>query len=302
MAEKCTALTTPDTVWSFCPSIAGAYIMMVAFALTLAAHIFQAFYHRKWYCFVVIMAAIWQTGSYIFRILSIHNPASEGLYSLWFILLLVAPIWTNAFVYMAFGRMVWNFTDKANILGIKPWRFGMYFVILDIISFLVQIYGGARASQSNVPTSTVLDGLHIYMAGLGIQQFFILIFCVFAYSFHRTMNHEGNKPRKAYLLLYTVYAELILITTRIIFRLCEFSSGLHSTIPNHEAYQYLLDSLPMLIALVTVNIIHPGRIMPGKGGDMPSRKERKDGVITKHYRSREEVGLMPIPSRASGSF
>lgn len=38
---------------------------------------------------------------------------------------------------------------------------------------------------------------------------------------------------------------------------------------------YVLDSLPMFIALVLLNVIHPGRIMPGKESDLPSRKERK---------------------------
>lgn len=62
---------------------------------------------------------------------------------------------------------------------------------------------------------------------------------------------------------------------RIIFRLCEYSQGLDSNIPNHEAYQYCLDSLPMLAASVLLNIFHPARIMPGKVSDIPSRKERK---------------------------
>lgn len=62
---------------------------------------------------------------------------------------------------------------------------------------------------------------------------------------------------------------------RIIFRLVEYSDGLDSSIPNHEAYQYCLDSLPMLVALVLFNIYHPGKIMPGKASDFPSRKERK---------------------------
>ena len=31
----------------------------------------------------------------------------------------------------------------------------------------------------------------------------------------------------------------------------------------------------MLFALVLLNIVHPGRIMPGKESDFPSRKERK---------------------------
>jgi hypothetical protein len=37
----------------------------------------------------------------------------------------------------------------------------------------------------------------------------------------------------------------------------------------------------MLLALVALNIIHPGRIMPGNESDMPSRKARKSGVRSK---------------------
>jgi hypothetical protein len=68
---------------------------------------------------------------------------------------------------------------------------------------------------------------------------------------------------------------------RIIFRLCEYSQGLHSTIPNHEAYQYSLDSLPMFLASVALNIVHPARVMPGSESDLPSRKQRKKGGVTK---------------------
>lgn len=62
---------------------------------------------------------------------------------------------------------------------------------------------------------------------------------------------------------------------RIVFRLCEYSQGLDSKIPLHEAYQYCLDSLPMLLALVLLNVVHPGRIMPGTESEVPSRKARK---------------------------
>lgn len=79
---------------------------------------------------------------------------------------------------------------------------------------------------------------------------------------------------------------------RIIFRLCEYSKGLTSTIPLHEAYQYCLDSLPMLVALVALNVVHPGRIMPGKDGDMPSRKERKQMTLyVKPRAPMDEMGL-----------
>ena len=141
------------------------------------------------------------------------------------------------------------------------------------------------------------------MAGVGVQQVFILIFLVFAIGFHRTLLREkilGQNKVQVMSLLYTLYIVLALITVsdtlllgqhcnvadnlmqmRIGFRLAEYAHGFNSTIPNHEAYQYCLDSLPMMLALYLLNVIHPGRIMYGKECDMPSRKQRKHGLRTK---------------------
>lgn len=47
------------------------------------------------------MSALWQTIAYIFRIVSIKTPASLGDYAAWFVLILVSPLWTNAFVYVS---------------------------------------------------------------------------------------------------------------------------------------------------------------------------------------------------------
>lgn len=79
------------------------------------------------------MSGIWQTVAFVFRILSIQVPASETNYAIWFVLILVAPLWTNAFVYMVVGRIVWNFKKGASIFRVKAWNFGLFFVILDIM-------------------------------------------------------------------------------------------------------------------------------------------------------------------------
>ncbi len=54
------------------------------------------------------------------------------------------------------------------------------------------------------------------MAGVGIQQFFILAFLAYAISFHRTLNREAysdqNSRSKAMTLLYSLYLCLALIT------------------------------------------------------------------------------------------
>lgn len=233
------------------------------------------------------MGALWQTACYVFRILSIKYVANSTYYSVWFILMLLAPLWINAYVYMVLGRMVYNFTSSAKILGVKAWRFGLYFVLLDIFAFVVQAVGASMASGDNIPQSQIFRGLHIYMGGVGLQQFFICCFIGLAVRFQRHMKQDTyvTDQKRAFRMLYILYAVLTLITVRIIFRLVEYSKGYSSGIPVHEAYQYILDSTLMLIALVLFNIVHPGRIMPGKESDFPSRKQRK-AIGKKNVRGR----------------
>ncbi|PNP45951.1 hypothetical protein THARTR1_10877 [Trichoderma harzianum] len=201
-----------ESMWQFSPSLGASITFLVLFFLTTAVHLGQAIYYKQKYCWVIIMSGIWQVLTYIFRTVSIQQPDSFNYYATWFILILIAPLWTNAFVYMVFGRMVWNYTDDRRVWRVKAQHFGFVFVLLDIVSFVIQVYGAAKATAKDAPTDKL----------------------------------------------------------RIIFRICEYAQGLDSSIPLHEAYQYSLDSLPMLLALVAFNAIHPGRIMSGSKSDLPS--------------------------------
>ena len=144
---------------------------------------------------------------------------------------------------------------------------------------MIQVAGASTATGDGKPQETIMMGLHIYMGGIGFQQFFLLAFFAITIRSHNQMQRATAFSAKHRCgprsLLYVVYAVLVLITVRIIFRLVEYAKGYSSGIPVHEEYQYVLDSTPMLIALVLFNIVHPGRVMAGKEADFPSRKERK---------------------------
>ena len=89
---RCPAQADSKSAWpGFCPNSGAAYLFAVLFALTLIAHIVQSIIYRKGYAWVIAMGALWQTACYIFRILSIKHVENVGLYSAWFILMLVSP-------------------------------------------------------------------------------------------------------------------------------------------------------------------------------------------------------------------
>jgi len=232
------------------------------------------------------MAATWETAGFILRILSTRHQLSLGLYIPEELLILLAPIWINAFDYMVLGRMIYYFLPEQKVLGIHATRFTRYFVLMDILAFAIQGTGGSIMSGGpDESMKAVKTGLHIYMAGIGLQQAFILFFVSTAIIFHRrvlVLEREGVLAQKGKTswrpLLYTLYASLGLITVRIIFRLVQYASGFLSTIPTHEVYFYCLEALPMFLALFLMNITHPGRTLVGPDSEFPkkTRQERKE--------------------------
>ncbi|KAK4545498.1 hypothetical protein LTR36_002848 [Oleoguttula mirabilis] len=235
------------------------------------------FWTRKPYSWVICFSGGLQTAAYVLRTISIRQVTNSSVYSLWFILMMIAPVWTNAYAYMVMGRMVFNFTSTGSVAKVKAWHFGLIFVLLDVCAFLAQLGGAAIASGTNVSEKTAMMGIHIYMGGIGFQQLCLFIFLGLAIRLHMHLRQQPLSPQRktAFRLLYVEYIIVFLITGRIIFRLIEYSSGITSSIPQHEVYQYVFDSSLMLIALALFNIFHPGMMMPGKASNMPKRKERK---------------------------
>lgn len=276
----CLPQSDPDVNWPFCPSVIPAALFAALFGALTFFHLFQAIKYKKVYCWVIVFAALWQTAAYSIREYSVYNQKNSTVYSIWFILILTGPLWINAFIYMIVARMVWNFLPNRKLGGIKAWRFGTIFVLLDIVAFIVQAGGASMASGNDVSQKQLMLGLHIYMAGCGVQQFFIIIFfgLLVRFQIHykrATPYPESNLPMR---LLISLYIALGMITIRIIYRLIEYSSGFHSAIPTHEAFMYVFETIPMCIAILVLSVFHPGKVMPGSDSNIPGKKERKSMV------------------------
>ncbi|KAJ7641317.1 RTA1 like protein-domain-containing protein [Roridomyces roridus] len=255
----------------YCPSFPAAVIFTCLFGLTTLTHFAQAIYYRKKFCWVVTMAGGWEFGGFILRVFSILHTTSSAYATPSQILILLAPLWVNAFLYVLVARLVWFFVPEQRVAGIGARRMSLIFVLLDVTAFLMQAGGGSMISSDD--GKTALLGIHIYMGGIGLQQLFILGFTGLVVRFHYKMRllDSGDAWKTP---LYLVYASLSLITVRIIYRLIEFSSGLYSPLTMHEAPLYTLEALPMFAALVVWNLYHPGRVLVGEESEFP-KKEKK---------------------------
>ncbi|OTB00507.1 hypothetical protein M426DRAFT_33304, partial [Hypoxylon sp. CI-4A] len=271
---------TCNALWDYYPSFSAALALTILFGLLAVTHLYQAIAYRKKFCWVIVMASFWETMAYLFRTVSTRYQQNTGIYLVFQILILLSPLWVNAFVYMVLGRMVYYFTPSHKVFNVPAPTLAAAFVtfVVDFIAFVIQLAGGSMAGPT-APAEDQLRAIHVYMGGIGLQQFFIAVFLVFAVKFRFDMCSadplSGQRPswRSGWRsLLYTLYASLACITIRIIFRLVEFSSGstgVTNPLLTNEAYFYGLEAFPMLLAILAFNFIHPGLVLKGPESEMP---------------------------------
>ncbi|OXV11194.1 hypothetical protein Egran_01046 [Elaphomyces granulatus] len=214
---------TKDVGWNFCPSLEAPILFAVLYGLTFVAHCVQAFRSKKIFCWVIIMASSWLTSGYAVRAYSAKQIRGLGNYIPQQLLIVLAPLWINAFVYMVVGRMIYFLLPQKRIFGIKARRLTLLFVMLDIIAFIVQGSASSLMTSDNPNT-----------AKIGIDVF------------------------------------------RSIYRLIEFSNGAYSSVATHEAYFYCFESLPILAALTSFNIVHPSTVLVGPNSEFPAKDPEKN--------------------------
>lgn len=289
--------------WAYGPSFSAAVAFAVLFGTLTLAHLCLAIAFRKSFCWVIIMGTAWETAAFIMRSLGARNQQNSTYAIASQLLFLLAPLWMNAFVYMVAGRLIWTYHPEKKVWCFKAIRLGMLFVTLDILSFFAQAAGGLMLSPGNEESIMEL-GKTIYMVGVGVQLFFIVVFIALIGKFLRdtiqaerfgTLPTNGVAERRPLwkLLTYALYAVLVLITIRIIFRLTEFSRGADPNVNKllyEEGYALGLDAFPMVLASFVLAVMHPGLVLKGQGSEFPSRKERKaEGKDKKTARNIEEA-------------
>lgn len=209
-----------NSLYQYDPQFAPTVVFTALFAILAAAHLGLAIHHKKSYCWVLIMGVVWETGGYVLGALGALNQQNSSYSTGNQLLLYLAPLWVNAFVYMTMGRMIHYFLPERRIWIFKGRLLGRTFVLADITCFVIQligvvlITGGSQNNNVNVEK----NGLNIFKAGALVQQGFIGLFLVIAIAFHvRCVQLERRsgaalRPQGWLALSCVLYFVLAMIT------------------------------------------------------------------------------------------
>ncbi|KAF7871628.1 hypothetical protein EAF04_003735 [Stromatinia cepivora] len=257
-------------LYHYSPSTAAAIIFVVLFGITALVHIYQLITKRTWYFVPFIIGGLFELIGYIGRFLSSRQAYGKwtlGPYIMQSLLILLAPAFFAASIYMVLGRII-VLTDGEQYSVIRAKWLTKIFVTGDVLSFLMQSAGGGLLA-STTSASGVQTGEHIITVGLVVQVLFFAFFIVTAGLFHfRIMRENGGSaastvPWQQYLMILYLASTFIMI--RSLFRIVEYVQGNDGYLLSKETYSYIFDATLMFIVMVIFNVRHPSAIIQGKG-------------------------------------
>ncbi|KAJ5746543.1 RTA1-domain-containing protein [Penicillium odoratum] len=251
------------TFYYYDPSAAAAAIFVVLFGLSTLLHFYQLVRTRTWFMIPFLIGGILETIGYVGRLLSSRESPNftEGPYIIQSALLLIAPAFFAASIYMTLGRIIlMTDAERSSMIGIK-WLTKM-FVTGDVLSFLMQASGaGLMVANTSSPTT----GEHVIIGGLFVQIIFFGFFTITAIVFQvrlgknptaRSVELGGIWPRH----MTALYVSSILILIRSVVRVVEYLEGYSGYLMKHEVFIYVFDALLMFCVMMVLQYSHPSEI------------------------------------------
>ncbi|PLB43472.1 RTA1-domain-containing protein [Aspergillus steynii IBT 23096] len=277
------------TFYYYKPSAPAAAIFVVLFGLSTLLHFYQLIRTRTWFMIPFFIGGILETIGYVGRLLSsIESPDfTKGPYVMQSALILIAPAFLAASIYMTLGRIIEMLqAEKYSVIKLR-WLTKI-FVAGDVLSFLMQASGaGIMVKDSTDPTT----GERIIIGGLFVQIIMFSLFVITAIVFeirmargHLNASPEASRIWRGHMIALYVTSAFILV--RSIIRVVEYLDGYDGYLMRHEVFIYVFDALLMFLAMCALNVVHPSHVNALLG--------RGDQYIEKVVMTRKSVGGPPV--------
>jgi len=256
------------SIYGYRPSLAWNALFLAIFALSALVHTGQGIHYRTW-SFLIAMViggaceAVGEGG----RLMLHDNPYSDPGFKLQIVLLTFAPAFLAAGIYLTLKHLVITFGTSFSRL--KPQWYTWVFISCDIFSIVLQGAGGGVASAADHNQRSLLNaGNNLMIAGLAFQVFTLALFGLLAGEYAlRVWKHKHELNPATYQLRRTLKFKLFIVALviaytsimiRCVYRVAEMSGGWGNSIMQDEALFTALDSFMIAIAMIALNLFHPG--------------------------------------------
>jgi len=258
-----------DGYFGFYPIKGLEYAALIIFIILLLTITIQNIKHRTWFMMALSVGGLLEVVAFIFRIYTTYHPMSEAGYIIYLVSVLVAPTVLAAADY-SLASLVMN-RGKLSFCCFTPKVTKWVFLICDLFAFVLQGLGGAVAGSAK-KLSQVHTGTHIILIGLAVSLAVFVIFLFLSMALHLAIKKRTGKTLDDHSwmrIFYVIYANMTFLTIRAFYRVAEFHSGSNRTsLSTNEAYFYVLDTLMMILVMLSWVVFHPSRFGVTKDIDL----------------------------------
>lgn len=265
------------TIYGYWPSLEWNAFFAAFFAVACIVQVVLGIRYKTWtYMIGVGLGAVAECVGYIGRVLMSHNPYDETAFQIQIVLLIFAPAFLAAGVYLTLKHAVISF--GAEWSRIRPAWYTYIFIACDISSLILQSAGGAiAATAADNDQSTSDIGTDIMIAGIIWQVVVLVIFGILVAEYcYRTYKRRDQIDQHAMAILHSrrfryfaaaVFVAYITIFIRCVYRVPELIGGWAGELMRIESEFIVLEGWMILICVFAQTAFHPGIFFPVMGGD-----------------------------------
>lgn len=200
-------MVSDDSIYFYNPSLAASVLFTILYFIPSIYHLYALVFapclgrlHRAGHFTPLVIGAFLEVAGYAVRSGSLKEPSSIPLYAVTATLIVIAPVFVCASLYLLMDRLIWTGAhDKASekpasflFINIRRRWLPSIFVTLDIISCLTQASGSAIASAGDWEGSEKDTGTGVLIGGLVLQVATFSAFLIIVGSFHLKSNNAGK--------------------------------------------------------------------------------------------------------------
>ncbi|KAI0347273.1 hypothetical protein BDW22DRAFT_1425328 [Trametopsis cervina] len=253
----------------------GLIIMLTVFAI----HTRLIIYSKSKFMIVIVVAEFGYAVGIAARYGLHFFPDSKNMFIFEYLFLTLSPCGFVAAEYVILGRLVRAVGGDKHLL-IRPSRVALAFLCSDVFTFIIQASAFLLVTAHTDINKAHL-GLHLFLAGLIIQlvsfSFFFAIFFHFIFRMWKyerkiwTRDRDQGQPwyYDWRVLLIAMTVSCIGIIVRSAYRTAEIAEDNSGPLTTEEIFFWVLDFIPLLVALSVYIPFWPGWYIGPKVTEAP---------------------------------
>lgn len=199
--------TATDSIYFYNPSLAASILFTILYFGPSVYHLYalifaplQGKFQRSGHFTPLLVGAFLEVFGYGIRCASLKQPDRIPLYAVSATLIVIAPVFVCASLYLLMDRLIWTGGDERSsktspkflFVNVRRRWLPRIFVTLDIISCLTQASGSGIASSGDWEGSEKDTGTGVLIGGLVLQVITFTAFLIIVGSFHRKSKNAGK--------------------------------------------------------------------------------------------------------------